>query len=250
MWGRTSKRFSLFSVEQRISELCSISSTDDGDNIFKVLAVDYDDYIILHLRNINNGETFKLMELYGRVFSHRHWSWGGKRREERNPNSNMIFPAWPWTAFFLYPEERCLPLLALRLSGGRTLKSLSVLERYSMNVKFRTGHIHDCQPCCPSFSHPSRGALPHPSAQWMWLPHEMQSLLSLLFFTGRKPELSSNIKEKFVDLCKKHGIVEENILDLTGVGKSRLIYFSLSEFYIMINARDCQPDMCCNWRSI
>nr|XP_048315181.1 major urinary protein 4-like [Myodes glareolus] len=69
----------------------------DGDNIFKVLAADYDDYIILHLRNINNGETFKLMELY-----------------------------------------------------------------------------------------------------------------------GRKPELSSNIKGKFVDLCKKHGIVEENILDLTG----------------------------------
>ncbi|KAH0516303.1 Major urinary protein 4 [Microtus ochrogaster] len=95
----TSKRFSLFPVEQRISELCSISSTDDGDNIFNVLATDYDGYIIFHLRNINNGETFQLMELY-----------------------------------------------------------------------------------------------------------------------GRKTELSSNIKEKFVDLCKKHGIVEENILDLTGVG--------------------------------
>ena len=77
----------------------------------------------------------------------------------------------------------------------------------------------------------------------MWSTHKMQSLLSLLFFTGRKPELSSNIKEKFVDLCKKHGIVEENILDLTGVGKSRLIYFSLPEFYIMINPRDCQPDI-------
>ncbi|XP_075801405.1 major urinary protein 4-like isoform X2 [Microtus pennsylvanicus] len=69
----------------------------DGDNIFNVLATDYDGYIIFHLRNINNGETFQMMELY-----------------------------------------------------------------------------------------------------------------------GRKPELSSNIKEKFVDLCKKHGIVEENILDLTG----------------------------------
>lgn len=85
--------------------------------------------------------------------------------------------------------------------------------------------------------------LPRHSAQWMWSTHKMQSLLSLLFFTGRKPELSSNIKEKFVDLCKKHGIVEENILDLTGVGKSRLIYFSLPKFYIMINPRDCQPDI-------
>ncbi|XP_075801404.1 major urinary protein 4-like isoform X1 [Microtus pennsylvanicus] len=72
----------------------------DGDNIFNVLATDYDGYIIFHLRNINNGETFQMMELY-----------------------------------------------------------------------------------------------------------------------GRKPELSSNIKEKFVDLCKKHGIVEENILDLTGVDR-------------------------------
>ncbi|CAO2587762.1 Major urinary protein 20 [Lemmus lemmus] len=71
-----------------------------GDNIFYVTDIDYDDYIIIHLTNVNNGETFQLMELY-----------------------------------------------------------------------------------------------------------------------GRKPELSSNIKKKFVDLCKKYGIVEENILDLTGVGK-------------------------------
>uniref|UniRef100_A0A8C2LB49 Lipocalin/cytosolic fatty-acid binding domain-containing protein n=1 Tax=Cricetulus griseus TaxID=10029 RepID=A0A8C2LB49_CRIGR len=32
---------------------------------------------------------------------------------------------------------------------------------------------------------------------------------------GRKPELSSNIKENSGDLCEKHGIVKENILDLT-----------------------------------
>lgn len=128
--------------------------------------------------------------------------------------------------------------------GG--LWNLSVCQKeYSMYVKFRTGHIHDYQSCCQSVSHPSGGALPHHSAQWMWSTHKMQSLLSLLFFTGQKPELSSNIKEKFVDLCKKHRIVEENISDLTGVGKSRLIYFSLPEFDIMINSSDCQPDMCC-----
>ncbi|XP_052573591.1 major urinary protein 4-like [Peromyscus californicus insignis] len=68
----------------------------DGYNKFTILGTDYDGYIIFHLRNVNNGETFQLMELY-----------------------------------------------------------------------------------------------------------------------GRKQDLSSKIKEKFVELCKKHGIVEENILDLT-----------------------------------
>ncbi|XP_028635742.1 major urinary protein 20-like [Grammomys surdaster] len=32
---------------------------------------------------------------------------------------------------------------------------------------------------------------------------------------GREPDLSSDIKEKFADLCEKHGIVRENIIDLT-----------------------------------
>ncbi|XP_037058509.1 major urinary protein 20-like [Peromyscus leucopus] len=68
----------------------------DGYNTFNMLDTDYDEYIIFHLRNVNNGETFQLMELY-----------------------------------------------------------------------------------------------------------------------GREPDLSSKIKEKFAELCKKHGIVEENILDLT-----------------------------------
>ncbi|XP_040597899.1 major urinary protein 20-like isoform X2 [Mesocricetus auratus] len=37
----------------------------------------------------------------------------------------------------------------------------------------------------------------------------------LMKLYGRKPKLSSNIKKKFGDLCQKHGIVKENILDLT-----------------------------------
>ncbi|XP_036035338.1 major urinary protein 5-like [Onychomys torridus] len=37
----------------------------------------------------------------------------------------------------------------------------------------------------------------------------------LMELYGREQDLSSNIKEKFTELCKKHGIVEENILDLT-----------------------------------
>ncbi|XP_046307801.1 major urinary protein 20-like isoform X1 [Marmota monax] len=39
----------------------------DGHNTFKVLETDYDDYIIFHLINKNNGNTFQLMELYGRA---------------------------------------------------------------------------------------------------------------------------------------------------------------------------------------
>lgn len=37
----------------------------------------------------------------------------------------------------------------------------------------------------------------------------------LMELFGREPDLSSDIKEKFVDLCEKHGIVRENVIDLT-----------------------------------
>ncbi|KAM4876464.1 uncharacterized protein RHO17_006304 [Thomomys bottae] len=36
---------------------------------------------------------------------------------------------------------------------------------------------------------------------------------------GRKPDVRTEIKEKFVDFCEKHGIVEENIVDLTKVDR-------------------------------
>lgn len=77
MWGRTDKGFLLFPVDQRISDLCSVSSTDDGDNTFTILDID-DNYVMFHLDNNKDGETFQLMELYGRVFSCRHWAWGEK----------------------------------------------------------------------------------------------------------------------------------------------------------------------------
>uniref|UniRef100_A0A8C3X723 Lipocalin/cytosolic fatty-acid binding domain-containing protein n=1 Tax=Catagonus wagneri TaxID=51154 RepID=A0A8C3X723_9CETA len=38
----------------------------DGDNKFRILEVNYSDYIILHLVNVNGNKTFQLMELYGR----------------------------------------------------------------------------------------------------------------------------------------------------------------------------------------
>uniref|UniRef100_G1U400 Lipocalin/cytosolic fatty-acid binding domain-containing protein n=2 Tax=Oryctolagus cuniculus TaxID=9986 RepID=G1U400_RABIT len=38
----------------------------DGHNVFSILDMVPDDYIIFHLINHNNGESFQLMELYGR----------------------------------------------------------------------------------------------------------------------------------------------------------------------------------------
>ncbi|KAL1777422.1 major urinary protein 4-like [Sigmodon hispidus] len=38
----------------------------DGHNTFHVLDTDYDDYIIFHLKNVKDEETFQMMELYGR----------------------------------------------------------------------------------------------------------------------------------------------------------------------------------------
>uniref|UniRef100_G3TW30 Lipocalin/cytosolic fatty-acid binding domain-containing protein n=1 Tax=Loxodonta africana TaxID=9785 RepID=G3TW30_LOXAF len=38
----------------------------DGNNTFKIIEAVYDEYVIFHLTNFNNGATFQLMELYGR----------------------------------------------------------------------------------------------------------------------------------------------------------------------------------------
>ncbi|XP_004849618.1 major urinary protein 20-like [Heterocephalus glaber] len=38
----------------------------DGHNKFHIVETDYDNYIIFHLKNVNSGETFQLLELYGR----------------------------------------------------------------------------------------------------------------------------------------------------------------------------------------
>lgn len=41
----------------------------------------------------------------------------------------------------------------------------------------------------------------------------------LMYLFGREPDLSSDIKEQFADLCEKHGIVRENIIDLTNTNR-------------------------------
>uniref|UniRef100_A0A8C9ATE0 Lipocalin/cytosolic fatty-acid binding domain-containing protein n=1 Tax=Prolemur simus TaxID=1328070 RepID=A0A8C9ATE0_PROSS len=43
---------------------------------------------------------------------------------------------------------------------------------------------------------------------------------------GREPDVSPELKEKFVEYCEKYGIVKENILDLTKVGKLSYLAFS------------------------
>lgn len=63
------KGFHFLPMDQRSSELCSVSSTDDEDNKFRILQTNYTEYIIFYLMNVNNNESFQLLELYGTVFS-------------------------------------------------------------------------------------------------------------------------------------------------------------------------------------
>lgn len=44
--------------------------------------------------------------------------------------------------------------------------------------------------------------------------------------TARTPDVSSQLKERFVKYCEEHGIVKENIFDLTEVGKLGFPAFS------------------------
>ncbi|XP_077901107.1 major urinary protein 4 [Ictidomys tridecemlineatus] len=43
--------------------------------------------------------------------------------------------------------------------------------------------------------------------------------LQLMQLYGRAPDVSSELKQKFVTVCEKYGIVKENILDLTTVDR-------------------------------
>lgn len=48
--------------------------------------------------------------------------------------------------------------------------------------------------------------------------------MTATLLTGRGPDVSSEIREKFVQLSQEHGIVKENILDLTKTGKFSLLF--------------------------
>uniref|UniRef100_A0A8C6HN03 Major urinary protein 6 n=1 Tax=Mus spicilegus TaxID=10103 RepID=A0A8C6HN03_MUSSI len=56
----------IFLVADKTEKAGEYSVTYDGFNKFTVLKTDYDNYIMFHLINEMNGETFQLMSLYGR----------------------------------------------------------------------------------------------------------------------------------------------------------------------------------------
>ncbi|CAH6790437.1 major urinary protein 20 [Phodopus roborovskii] len=57
----------LYLVTDKTEEDGEYEVKYDGYNRYIMLDVDYNDYIIVRLVNIKNGETFQLMELYGRT---------------------------------------------------------------------------------------------------------------------------------------------------------------------------------------
>ena len=56
-------------MDLRSSDLCSVSSTDEGYNTFYIIEAVYDKYVIFHNMNFHNGRKTDVIELNGRVFS-------------------------------------------------------------------------------------------------------------------------------------------------------------------------------------
>uniref|UniRef100_F6PJ64 Lipocalin/cytosolic fatty-acid binding domain-containing protein n=1 Tax=Equus caballus TaxID=9796 RepID=F6PJ64_HORSE len=63
---KISKEFYLLPMDQRSSELCSFSSTDDGYNVFRISEFENDEHIILYLVNFDKDRPFQLFEFYAR----------------------------------------------------------------------------------------------------------------------------------------------------------------------------------------
>ena len=77
---------------------------------------------------------------------------------------------------------------------------------------------------------PSLWGSPCPLTQAVVNVHYAAATLTVVLLTGREPDLSSDIKEKFAKLCEEHGIVRENIIDLSNASKSGFSYFSHPEY--------------------
>ena len=71
---------------------------------------------------------------------------------------------------------------------------------------------------------------PCPLTQAVVNAQNTAATLTIALLTGREPDLSSDIKEKFAKLCEEHGIVRENIIDLSNASKSGFSYFSHPEY--------------------
>eukprot|EP00073_Rattus_norvegicus_P036375 XP_008761975.1 PREDICTED: major urinary protein-like [Rattus norvegicus] len=57
----------LYSVAYKTPKIGEYFLEYDGGNTFTILKTDYERYVMFHLVNVNNGEAFQLMELYGRT---------------------------------------------------------------------------------------------------------------------------------------------------------------------------------------
>lgn len=79
-------------MDKRSSELCSVFSTDAGFVTFRIVEVVYNDYIIFHLINFNNKQTFEMLILLGRVYLFSFWGGetGGERKPEQSSPPNCI----------------------------------------------------------------------------------------------------------------------------------------------------------------
>lgn len=130
VWERIRKRIYFPPTDQRTSELCSVFSTDDGKNIFRILEVDYSHHIMFYLENFSN--SYKLLELYGRVFSHWRSSWRGETREGGSLETEWTSQWFPGTSLLI--KDRCSPLVeSLRLSDGKMM-TLSLCQKDILKV--------------------------------------------------------------------------------------------------------------------
>ena len=62
------KEFHLLFMDLRSSDLCSVSSTDDGYNTFYIIEAVYNEYVIFHCMNFQNGRKTDMILMHGRYY--------------------------------------------------------------------------------------------------------------------------------------------------------------------------------------
>ena len=77
---------------------------------------------------------------------------------------------------------------------------------------------------------PSLWGSPCPLTQAVVNAQNTAATLTIALLTDLEPDLSSDIKEEFAKLYEEHGIVRENIIDLSNASKSGFSYFSHPEY--------------------
>ena len=57
-------------MDLRSSDLCSVSSTDEGNNTFHIIEAVYNEYVIFYQMIFGKGKKTEVIELNGKVFSY------------------------------------------------------------------------------------------------------------------------------------------------------------------------------------